>query len=93
MIQRCEKIIPGLTKHIKVKVVATPLTMERYTGNSKGSVYGWNKKSLIEEIRFMNPTTPIKNLLLSSHWTKMGGGIGGVLLSSDRTYNLLKDLK
>ncbi|MCX5686922.1 MAG: NAD(P)/FAD-dependent oxidoreductase [Candidatus Omnitrophica bacterium] len=91
ILSRCEKVIPGLRKYIKVKTIATPLTMERYTGNSNGSIYGWNKKSLIEEIRFMNPTTPIKNLLLSSHWTKMGGGIGGVLLSSDRVYNLINN--
>ena len=93
MLARCEKIIPNLRKHIKVKVAATPLTMERYTGNSRGSIYGWNKKSLIEEISFMNPTTPIKNLLLSSHWTKMGGGIGGVVLSSDRVCHLLSEKK
>lgn len=89
LISRCENVIPNLRKHIKVKEIATPITMERYTGNSNGSIYGWNKRSLAEEIRFMNPTTPIKNLLLSSHWTKMGGGIGGVLLSSDRVHNLL----
>ena len=93
ILDRCEKVIPGLRKHIKVKVVATPLTMERYTGNSKGAVYGWNKKSLMEEIRFMNPTTPVKNLFLASHWTKIGGGIGGVLLSSDRVHHLMTGKK
>lgn len=91
ILSRCEKIIPGLRKHITVKVIATPLTMERYTGNSKGSIYGWNKKSPIDEIRFMNPVTPIRNLFLSSHWTKMGGGVGGVLLSSNRVYRLISD--
>jgi len=91
MLDRCEKVIPGLRTFIKVKVIATPLTMERYTGNSRGAIYGWNKSSLIDEIRFINPTTPIKNLLLASHWTKMGGGIGGVLLSSDRTYDIIRN--
>jgi all-trans-retinol 13,14-reductase len=89
ILSRCEKIIPGLQRHIKVKAVATPLTMERYTGNSRGSIYGWNKKSLMEEIRFMNSTTPVKNLFLSSHWTKMGGGIGGAVLSSNRVSHMI----
>ena len=93
VLSRCEDVIPDLRKHIKVKEVATPITMERYTGNSNGSVYGWNKRLITEEMRFMNPTTPIRNLLLSSHWTKMGGGIGGVLLASDRVYNLLNNRK
>ncbi|MDD3905363.1 MAG: NAD(P)/FAD-dependent oxidoreductase [Candidatus Omnitrophica bacterium] len=90
LLGRAEKIIPGLRKHIKVKIAGTPLTMERYTGNSQGSIYGWNRKNLADEMQFINPTTPIKNLMLASHWTKMGGGIGGVLLSSDRVSNLLK---
>lgn len=89
MLRRCENIIPGIRKYINVKVVATPLTMERYTGNSNGAIYGWNPKSLIEEINYINPTTPVKNLLLSSHWTKMGGGIGGALLSATKVYDLI----
>jgi len=68
VISRCEKIIPNLKKYIDQKIIATPLTMERYTDNINGSAYGWNKKNLEEEIAFMNPTTPIKNLFLSSHW-------------------------
>lgn len=89
ILKRCEKIIPGLQKHIILKIIATPLTMERYTGNSRGAIYGWNSSSLIEEINYLNPTTPIKNLLLASHWTKMGGGIGGTSLSADKVYSLI----
>lgn len=89
ILKRCSKILPDIYKYIDVKIAATPLTMERHTGNSKGSVYGWSKRSLLEEIKFMSSTTPIKNLFLSSHWTKIGGGVAGVLLSTDRVYNLL----
>lgn len=91
LLSRCEKIIPGIRKHIDEMVVGTPLTMERYTGNSEGAIYGWNKRSLVNEIRFINPTTPVKNLFLSSHWTKMGGGVGGVLLASDRVSSIIED--
>lgn len=91
ILERYERIFPNLRKYIKTKIIGTPLTMERYTGNSEGAIYGWNKKNLSEEIRFIHPTTPLKNLFLSSHWTKMGGGVGGVLLSSDRVCKLLLD--
>lgn len=89
ILSRCEKALPGLCKKIKVKIVATPLTMERYTGNSNGAIYGWNKRSLLDEIKFMSSTTPLKNLFLSSQWTKIGGGVAGVLLSTNRLYKLL----
>lgn len=93
LLSKCVAAIPGMKKifdHINVRLVSTPLTMERYTGNNKGSIYGWSKRSVIEEMRFINPHTPIKNLFLSSHWTKMGGGIGGVLLTSDRVNNFIR---
>jgi len=90
IISKCCKFIPDFRNHIKTKVIATPLTMERYTGNSRGSVYGWNRKSFSEEVRFLNPTTPIKNLFLTSQWTKIGGGVTGVLISADRAHNLIK---
>lgn len=90
IISRCENLIPGLRKNIKISVSATPLTMERYTGNSQGSIYGWNRKNLAEEIRFMN-ATPISNLFLSSQWSKIGGGVAGVLVSANSVYeNWLK---
>lgn len=91
IIINAERIIPNLRKYITTKVIATPLTMERYTGNKKGSIYGWNKKSpSIHDIIYINPTTPIKNLMLASHWTKMGGGVGGTILSAQRVYELIK---
>ena len=89
IIQRAEKVIPKLRQYIKERVIATPRTMERYTGNSKGAIYGWSKGNLYDEIRFMKVTTPIKNLLLSSHWTKIGGGVAGVVRAAERAYRSL----
>ena len=89
LIKRCEKIIPKLSNYIEVKEIATPLTMKRYTGNKRGAIYGWSKENLYDEIRFMRNTTPLKNLFLSSHWTKIGGGVAGVLRTAERTYRLL----
>jgi prolycopene isomerase len=91
LIGRAERIIPNLRKYIMEKVVATPLTMERYTGNSRGAIYGWSKGNLYDEIRFMKVSTPIKNLFLSSHWTKIGGGVAGVVRAAERVYRLLNN--
>ncbi|MDD3906373.1 MAG: NAD(P)/FAD-dependent oxidoreductase [Candidatus Omnitrophica bacterium] len=89
LIKRAEVAIPKLQQYIIEKVIATPLTMERYTGNSHGAIYGWSKNNLYDDIRFMKVTTPIKNLFLSSHWTKIGGGIAGVARAAEKTYRLL----
>jgi len=53
--------------------------MERYTGNTKGAIYGWSQivsQSGISRLRFK---TPVKNLYLASAWTWTGGGISSVM--------------
>jgi len=89
LIKRAECIIPNLKVYIKTKVAATPLTMERHTGNSNGAIYGWSKGNLYDEIKFMKASTPIKNLFLSSQWTKIGGGVAGVMRIAERVYRTL----
>ncbi|MGL4991374.1 MAG: phytoene desaturase family protein [Sarcina sp.] len=41
IIKRLEKYYPSIREHIKVLEFGTPKTMERYTGNDKGAVYGY----------------------------------------------------
>jgi len=76
-----EKIIPDLSLCIEKIEMATPLTMERYTGNSKGAIYGWSQIPSQSGIRRQNFKTPIKNLYLASAWTWIGGGISTVVNS------------
>lgn len=90
LIERCEAIIPDLKDYIKVKIIATPLTMERYTGNRRGAIYGWNKHNMLDEIRFFKVSTPVDNLFLASHWTKLGGGVTGVMRAAVRACNMIE---
>jgi phytoene dehydrogenase-like protein len=91
LIKRVEAIIPRLGDYIESVLVATPLTMERYTGNSKGAAYGWSRNVHFYGSKHMNIQTPIKNLYLSSNWTKIGGGVEGVMRSAQRTYDLISN--
>jgi prolycopene isomerase len=84
LINRVEKVIPHLSSCIEVKEVATPLTMERYTSNSKGAVYGWSQIVSQSGIRRMDSNTPIKNLYLASAWCRPGGGIVGVMYAGEK---------
>ncbi len=41
LLARVEELLPGLKAGIKVLEAATPVTMERYTLNHEGAIYGW----------------------------------------------------
>jgi len=82
LIRQAEQaLLPGLSKAIEVKEVATPLTNVRYTGNYRGAIYGWDQTVDNSEPRRLPHVTPVRNLYLSGAWTSPGGGYGGVLIS------------
>jgi len=85
LIKRTEKIIPNLSSYIEKKEIATPLTMERYTGNSKGAVYGWSQILSQSTLKRMGSKTFLKNLYLASAWTRPGGGMVGAMYAGEKT--------
>lgn len=88
LIEMAEAVIPDLSKHIDYVESGTPMTMERYTNNSFGAIYGWeqNMKQMTSRPQH---ETPIEGLYLVGQWTDAGGGVVSVLLSS---YKLLEKL-
>lgn len=78
LIKRFSSIVPGIEKHIEFEDSATPLTYERYTGNSDGasSAWSWNpKKWFYSNAGTTTVDTPVKNLYVSSCWAYEFGGI------------------
>jgi prolycopene isomerase len=75
------KLIPGLRAHILFHEAATPLTLERYTGNEMGAMYGL--ASTPQQIGNMRPShqTPIGGLFQVGHYTRPSHGIVGASLS------------
>jgi prolycopene isomerase len=80
MIATSEQILPGLSKHIQCKVTASPSTFERYTGNTKGSLYGFANSSDRYSEAKIPMQTYIPNLYQTGHWCR-GGGIWNVMES------------
>ena len=73
-IRRAEKLLPGLSEHIEVMEVGTPITMQRHTLNPGGSVYGWAAGQSMSWGTYAMPRkTPIPNLYLASAWSAGGG--------------------
>jgi phytoene dehydrogenase-like protein len=79
LIARAELLIPGLRAAIEFEDAATPLTYERYTGNTDGATSGWswNPKKPFYKGGVLATTveTPVRNLWIGSCWA---GQIGGV---------------
>jgi prolycopene isomerase len=80
VISRTERILPGLSKAVELKVLATPLTHERYLNRFKGS-YGPLLKSGQNILQKPQNTTPIKNLFAAGDSTFPGQGVIAVTYS------------
>jgi phytoene desaturase len=80
LIDEAEKVLPGLRQNIVYQDSGTPHTMNRYTSNHMGAIYGWDAspKSLATRLGM---ETPVPGLFLAGHWTRPGGGIYAVITS------------
>jgi prolycopene isomerase len=75
------KLIPNLRSHLLFYEAATPLTLERYTGNEMGAMYGL--ASTPQQVGNLRPShqTPIPGLFQVGHYTRPSHGIVGASLS------------
>ncbi len=76
LVERLDRLIPGIKGLVAHTEVGTPLTLRRYTLNPGGSVYGFAQ---LPSRRFPKwPELP-GNLHFASAWGKTGGGFSGAL--------------
>jgi phytoene dehydrogenase-like protein len=77
-IEKLECLVPGIKNIIDYYEVGTSKTIERYTLNPKGAVYGFAQTP--ERVK-LDPIKSIENLYFSSAWTKIGGGFSGAIFN------------
>lgn len=78
LINRAKKAVLKSVGKIRVKLLATPYTLEKYTLNTRGALYGW-ASTLTQNDRDMMPyQTCIDNLFMTGHWVTTGLGQGGI---------------
>ena len=70
VLEKAERVLPGLTKRLVYCEAATPATLERYTRNRGGAAYGWDQIPYLSRVRH-----GIDNLHLAGHWAETGGGV------------------
>ena len=74
-------IFPGIADKVEFALCATPLTIERETGNAHGAITGWafTNKELPSEGRFMKIAgsvhTPIRDVYQCGQWTFSPSGL------------------
>lgn len=80
VISRIEQILPGLSKAVELKVLASPLTHERYLNRFKGS-YGPLLREGQNILQKPQNTTPVRNLYAVGDSTFPGQGVIAVTYS------------
>jgi len=85
-ISRCEAFIPGFRKAVDFAEMATSLSVERYTLNPGGSVYGFAQDP-DRSLEYLSSLPP--KLYIASAWGKLGGGFSGAFING---YNTALDI-
>lgn len=80
--ERCEMFIPGFRQAVEYVEVATSLSVQRFTLNPGGAVYGFAQ----------HPGRPFdyldalpENMHIASAWGKLGGGFSGAIINGYNT--------
>lgn len=74
-------MFPKIKEHIQVIELGTPRTMERYTNNTSGSIYGWAQNTKQGGFNRASFKTPFENAIVVGAWSFPGGGYTGAIYS------------
>ncbi len=85
LLLRADASIPGLRASLSFLEAGSPRTLERYTRNDRGAIYGWEHAPTDVGLGRLGPRTPVRGLFLTGHWTRPGGGVYGVVTSGIET--------
>ncbi len=89
LLGRLEMAIPDVRERIEVCEVGTPHTMERYSRNPDGSIYGWAVTPQSHSVLRCQPRTRVPGLYLAGAWTFPAPGFEGTMMSGANTAKLI----
>lgn len=85
LLEVIDGVYPSFREQMTFCEQATPVTLERFTGNYRGAAYGWAMRADQVASKRLAHDTPVQGLYLSGHWTQEGSGSFRVMLSGIRT--------
>jgi len=89
LINKVAKFIPDIRERLEVVVVSTPHTVERYTSNPNGTVFGYCLSTTGHTVFRPQPDTPVPGLYLAGAWTFFGSGYISAMLSGTGTARMI----
>ena len=84
-----DKRYPGLAAQVEMRDVATPLTFERYTGNWRAGMMGWQLTSKTLSKSIPKTLPGLGNFHMAGQWVETFAGIPGSALSGRNVIQLL----
>jgi prolycopene isomerase len=91
LVDRLAECIPDVRERIEVIETGTPHTMERYSSNPLGSIYGYASSPAAHSIHRPDARTGVSGLYLAGAWTFPGPGFSGTMHSGHRTAGLVME--
>ncbi len=89
MIDEVERLIPGYRDSITFAELATPETLQRWTGAHHGAIYGWENSPAQCTPKRLPRMVNVEGLMLSGHWTEPGSGALRAIASGVQTAQML----
>lgn len=92
LVERLEQnLLPGLSDHIEVMEVGSPVTLRGFTLNRGGAIYGWAHTPAQSLLGRLPQQTPIDNLILAGAWTFPGAGQSAAISSGRAAAGMVLD--
>lgn len=89
LLDRLAEAIPDLRERVEVVETGTPHTMQRYSSNPEGSIYGYASSPSAHSIHRPDARSTVPGLYLAGAWTFPGPGFSGTMHSGHRTAGLV----
>jgi len=91
LVDKLALAIPDIRERIEICEVGTPHTMQRYSWNPNGSIYGYASTPTSHTIHRPDARTSVPGLYLAGAWTFPGAGFTGTMISGYRTAGLVME--
>lgn len=89
LLAETDRLLPGFRDGLTFADSGTPLTLERFSLNHRGAIYGWENTPEHTASKRPSHATPIDGLYLAGQWTQPGAGFLRATVSGVHTAQLV----